>query len=395
MNHKKLLRQFMSVLSGRLVSTGLQAISIVFLARWVTPVQLGYCMTLLGVMNTLHSVGDVGATTYITRRVAACGMDTGSITAQRFSLYITSLLGVLALGACVTLSLLEIIDLYSLLPLWGWFAIERAAMVRNAVWMGLGHVTKTTRDLTIRRFLALALFLGFAFGGLDPLFSFAMGSFIGSLIAFMVFRNIPTQIEEIEMSWKTVFQESKHYWVHSFALQARNLDALIVSTLAGPLQAGFYGLGSRLIAPLRMLPTSLSSVVLPWFARPDNTHESPMRLLGGMTAIMAIPYLILIGVMPFAVVPLFGENYAGAVLPLQIICLGLVVSSSTSIASSVLQAKGFGHIVSAISVWSSLYVLALIGVGAYIQGSVGAAMGYSTGSAIHTLVLVVALKRYQ
>ncbi len=65
------VRQFSTVLGGRLVASGIQATSILLLARWTSVEAFGLCVALLGLMTTLQTLGDVGTSTFVSKTVAA------------------------------------------------------------------------------------------------------------------------------------------------------------------------------------------------------------------------------------------------------------------------------------------------------------------------------------
>jgi O-antigen/teichoic acid export membrane protein len=117
---------------------------------------------------------------------------------------------------------------------------------------------------------------------------------------------------------------------------------VLLAALAGPVALGIYAVASKYAEVLRMLPIAANWVLYPRFARADAraAKEDSRRLIpraGVVTAVTAVPLALAAG----AVVPLlFGEAFRAAVLPAQILLIGLAAEGVSGVSSAFLLGRG-------------------------------------------------------
>ncbi|MFT4256219.1 MAG: lipopolysaccharide biosynthesis protein [Pseudoxanthomonas sp.] len=383
-----IVKQFSTVLAGRLLSAGIQAASILLLAKWVSVESFGLCVALLGLMTALQTLGDVGVTTFVTKEVAAHGHNARVLAAQRMSRRATTALALAGFIACTVLAAIDNLDFALTLPLWGWLLVERVTEIHIAVAMGQQRPHVAMLSLVIRRVLSLALFCLLFSLGVTPLLAFSAGYLFGSLLALPLSRMKGSEADSAgNVAFRDVFTECRHYWIHSFSLQARNVDTFLVGMVSGPAQAAFYGFGARLLTPLRMVPTALASIMLPHSAR-SGSSAMPGKKLAAIALLLSIPYLGLMLLWPLLIPWLFASEYTGAILPLQIMSAALSLTSCTSIVSAVLQGWGHGARVSRISATATTATLLLVTAGSSLAGATGAATGFAIAACTHVVLVV-------
>ena len=124
------------------------------------------------------------------------------------------------------------------------------------------------------------------------------------------------------------------------ALQFRN--GLIIALLAGPVVLGVYAVASKFAELLRLLPTAFNWVLYPSFAKqaPVEAWRRAAWLMpraAACTAFAAIPLASVAGpVLPL----LYGSDFAGAVLPSQLLLVGLTVEGAAGVVTAYLFGRG-------------------------------------------------------
>lgn len=380
MSRKKLASQFAWVSIGRLLGALIQAITILLLARDLGPHSFGVFSAIFGVAIVFQAGLDFGIANMVVRERAIDPASPMIYSALRLA----DNLGItIFFVTAVPLFILAVtIDpfLFYLLPLAVWAACERHADIWLSVPLADGDARINTQNLLMRRIVAILLYIGAVSAGLNPAFAFSVSMALTAAASMIVVRKIVRN--RITAPFRTVgyreiIKDSWPYWLNSLGTQARNLDTLVVSAVAGASQAGFYAATSRATGPLRILSSSLAAVMLPASASKNRRTADLIRIVAVMAAFCCILYGGLVLVVPMAVTLFLGSAYQGAVFSLQIVLAGLVFAAIASLFTSILQ--GFGHqlFVAKVSVINTVVCLFAVGVGGATAGAVGAAWALS------------------
>ncbi|RRN53988.1 lipopolysaccharide biosynthesis protein [Pseudoxanthomonas sp. SGNA-20] len=374
----RLTQQFVTLLGGRFAAAGIQAVSIYLLARWARLDEFGVMASALGVSVTLQAIGDAGATTYIVRETAAHGINYSVAYAEQLSRLVMA--SVVAGWLFVVLALTAVSGerYLSLLPLAGWIALDRGSDIRSAIARGLGDVRLGTINLVSRRLVQLLLFVLFFHSGIGASWAYSISLLLGSaLVLAWMWRKLPrpAALPFRKKRLLYAFMRCKPYWIHSAATQLRNLDAALVAMISGPVQAAYYGVGARLMTPLRMVPATLATALLPHLVRSGGVGRKDISLGLYAALVIGLPYLALAVAAPWAVRHL-GDGFEGASLPLQLMCVGLAGSAFISIFNAILQSRKRASLVARISTGTMLALLALVAIGTELCGAAGAATGF-------------------
>ncbi|WP_182623257.1 lipopolysaccharide biosynthesis protein [Clavibacter phaseoli] len=395
---RRIRSQFAWISVGRIVAALLQAATMLLLVRSLPPEQFGFFAAVLGLLAVPQVLFDLGLPTLVIRERARDRLD-GSVTAAlrlNTGLAITLATCLGALG--VALALLVDARYWSLLPLAVWAAAERSADTWLGVVLADGDARINTTNLVVRRVATMGLFLASTIVPiLEPMLAYSVAvaaSAVGSLVFAYVYvarRLAPSDGSRM----RVLLSRSYPYWINSVAAQAQNLDAAITSALAGPLQAGFYATSARLTNPLRILPASLATVLLPVAAKKTSrTLRGVLLLISGASGLFALLYLLLFAAVPFLVPFALGSAYQGAVVPLQITAIGLVFASCAALLGAVLQGVGKKNFVATISVLSTMICLAGVALGAVTNGATGAALGLASAYLVQCVALLIRLSRF-
>jgi O-antigen/teichoic acid export membrane protein len=377
------------------VAALIQALTMLLLLRAVSPSDFGFFSAVYGVITLAQTTLDLGLPTLVIRERARDATQ-GIVSA---ALRLNNVLSVLlAGGLLVAIGILGIaVDnhYFLLLPLGVWAAAERNADAWLGVVFADGDAKVNTANLVGRRIANLAIFLLLsATTSIDPVLCFALSSAVAACASWVfahvyVAKRLPPTPS---MRPAELLRQSYPYWINSVATQARNLDTAIANIVAGSTQAGFYAAASRLTSPLRILPTSLASVLLPASSkRTSETMSGVLKLIGLSIAGLTVMYAVLAFAIPYAVPIFLGPQYIGGILALQVTVVGLVAASAASLLGAPLQGVGFKHYVATVAVVTTATCLIGVAIGGYYFGATGAAFGLSFSYLVQSMALLVRL----
>jgi O-antigen/teichoic acid export membrane protein len=120
------------------------------------------------------------------------------------------------------------------------------------------------------------------------------------------------------------------------------LDFILLQLMAGPAVLGVYAIASKFAELVKVLSLALNYVLYPQFARDGamKAADRARRLLPkgvAVTAAAAVPLMLSAGV----VVPLaYGDQFASAVVPAQILLLGLTLDGAAGVLTGYLYGVG-------------------------------------------------------
>lgn len=376
---RRVARQFAWVSGGRLLAAVLQALTLVFVARDVAPAEFGVLSVFLGVAAVAQTVIDCGVSTFIIRERAARPRSGDIAVAMSFNSWSSSALGLLTGTALLALGS-TVNPIYLLmLPLAVWIGAQRNADNRLTIMVADGDAWINVTNLLTRRVAILVLLLTFSAIGLSPILGYSIASAV-ACVGSSIFANlyVRKRIEpKSDLTFRALIQRSSHYWIHSVATQARNLDALIVGLFAGATQAGLYSSGSRLINPLRILPTSLSVVLMPEATRAYANSRSlgPFVKLSGLMVLITVAMTaVLLAGTPLAVNFALGAEYEPAIPAIQAIIAGLPLWAAISLLQTLMQSIGMKKTIAGTSTVFTVVTLIGVGFAAAGWGAFGAAV---------------------
>lgn len=392
-----LARLFGGIFVGRVLAAVAQAGTLVLLARALGPRTFAVVSGVLGLLVFVSSVIDFGVTP-ATTRAAATQAGTQVRRLKSLNLWCSTFGGLLfCVGLLMYGARLGTATGISLGLLGIWAGVDRLAEMRLAVLIGLKKGREVVSNLAIRRFVALAAVAAAYFWWPHGVVAaLAAGSILGSLL--VVSRTQINEFDEIaetgdtgatNRDWRLALRESFPFWINSLAAQTRQLDVLVVGLMGGPLSAvTAYAPVSRLVSPLRLLPTTFAQASLAIASSRTRGRNDSVVL----TLVAVVPSLVLFSAVGlsanFWVPAILGEEYSPSVPILQIVLLGLVFAAATSVQTSLLQARGQERAVAVVSVSTACLALALVAIGAVIGGGLGAGVGLTVGYVLQSFALV-------
>jgi O-antigen/teichoic acid export membrane protein len=138
-------------------------------------------------------------------------------------------------------------------------------------------------------------------------------------------------------SWATGAHMMWMFWAQ--------VDVFIVGKTFGQQLLGFYAVGKHIAElPLNKIQGILNQVAFPAFKKADRSNDDPAYYLEKqlrLTALVAFPvFLGMSAVSPEMISLVLGEKWLGAVIPLQILCLGVPLKTLEAAFPPYLMALG-------------------------------------------------------
>jgi len=171
-------------------------------------------------------------------------------------------------------------------------------------------------------------------------------------------------------------------------------DFVLLGALAGPAVVGIYAVASKLAELMRLAPTAINYVLYPRFARlgPAPAAQQMRRLMTRATALtLVLTPVLAVGALALPIV--YGRAFRAAVLPADVIVIGLSVEGAAAIASAFLLGRGRPGLNSAgMAVGATLTVtLDVLLIPRY--GVMGGAATSAVAYLVTTAVLVILSRR--
>ena len=179
----------------------------------------------------------------------------------------------------------------------------------------------------------------------------------------------------------------------------RQIDYLIVGKLLGSVALGLYSFAFLLTSVVRaQIIYIIDQVLYPLFSQLQDEPEKLKRYyLKIMEANVFAIYPLMLGIILFSdiFVPLlFGVKWIGAIPIVQLLSVGVIISTLISSSNTLFRASGKPALEFKLTTVSSLcFFLPAITVGTYYFGILGAAIGYIIAITAATLMGIIFLKR--
>jgi O-antigen/teichoic acid export membrane protein len=361
----------------------------VILARLLEPHEFAFVAGILGFLIFANSVLDLGVTTASTRAVARGELETlrnlGHLNV--LSALVGAALAALLLGLMSAWS--EFDQVLGMIPFVLWVPLERLAEFKLAVRVGEQASRAVVANLVVRKTMPLLTMLtSAAICPQSPVLFLGVGYLLGSTAVLATRGTTRYRSARRGTATRSTIRHARPFWLNSMAAQSRQLDVLIVASVGGATSSAAYAPVSRLISPLRMLPTSIAQAALSTLARKGEVVGPSPATLVAAAMIPSIAFFSLIAVWADKLISWsVGDAYLNSVSVLRAVLVGLVFASAASMQTSILQARGKESLVARLSVLTACFSLAAVAGGASIGGALGAAIGLSVGYASQCLAL--------
>ncbi|MHA7287363.1 oligosaccharide flippase family protein [Arthrobacter sp. MDT3-44] len=387
--------QFLVMLVTRVFASGVQAVSVILLARWVGIEDFGLISVLLGIGGVLFTVSDWGLSSYIPR--ARAKGDNGDVAAGlRMNFAGNGLAGLLFAVAVLVIGFTTSESLWlSLLPLA--LALDQVTEAGLTVAVADKLKRPVVVSVLLRRCAALALFAGLYAVSFDAVGAYAVGllvsAVLGQVHVQLVVRARMRGIAE-RTSYRSLYRQLIPYMTANLSASTRSLDTSVVAMTTSVATAGLYSAAFRITRPLMLVGSAAVAVILPHAAR--ESLSVVKRLARRLSAAAFLSVLPLIGVAYFSepiVLLLFGEDYRGTAPAFALAVIAIPFLSLAPPLGGMLQGQGYQHFVARNGVVFAVVTLALVWVGAALFGVTGASGGILVAYVLKCSSLLIRLLR--
>ncbi|MFC8614864.1 O-antigen ligase family protein [Micromonospora purpureochromogenes] len=377
--------------ASRIAGSGLQAVAMVLLARYVDPQGFGAFGGYFGAVAFLAVVADAGVSTALLRW-RALGRDTAVSAGLRLNVLTT--IGGLVIAAAIGLSLTAgtMAPWIAVLLAAGWM-LDKNVETMLSLAIADGRMGHAVVSILGRKAVQVAIFVTAVKLGGEPFASLAYGLVVASVVGQVHVRfavRISGSAAAADV-WRAAL-DSRAYLVSNVSAQARVLDATVVSLVVPGAGAGLYAAASRIFSPFVSIPSALSTVLVPHSATARAGEARRLFWRMNLAVVLVVGAISAAGMAaaPWLAELLFGEIYSKAGAVIAVMLAGVPSFCASSPCGAVLQGVGRGALVAKIGVVSAAALLVTVAGGAALFGAVGAAAAVSlTYLFKHASLLVV------
>jgi O-antigen/teichoic acid export membrane protein len=387
--------QFLVMLATRILAAGIQAVSVVLLARWVGIEDFGLISVLLGIGGVLFTVSDWGLSSYIPR-ARAKGENSDVAAGLRMNFAGNGLAGMLF--AAVVL----IIGFTSGEPLWlGLLPLALALDQVSEAGLTVVVADKLKRPVVVsvllRRCTALALFVGLYATGLDAVGAYAVGllssAIIGQVHVQLVVRARMKGVTD-RTPYRLLYRRLTPYMTANLSAASRSLDTSVVAMTTSVSTAGLYSAAFRITRPLMLVGSAAVAVILPHAARESLSVVQKLAWRLSAAAVASVLPLIALSFWSEPIVLLlFGGEYRGAAPAFALAVIAIPFLSLAPPLGGMLQGQGHQNFVARNGIVFAVVTLGLVWVGAILFGVTGASGGILAAYVLKCAALLIRLMR--
>ena len=375
---------------GEITSRLLRMAVVVFAARLLGASGWGVFSYALTIEGLFAIVAGMGLGPFLTREVSQNPAQQKEYFSTSFFLQvglvvISSLL--ILFGAPYVISVPETIPLLSLVVVVLAFDVLRdflMALARAFEKMELEAMIKLVTNVCITGLGIFFLFLSASPSLL--LWAYGIGTGVGLLLSLFVLRShIASLFSSFRSSllWTIFIQAWPFALIGFLGALMINIDVLMLGWWRSPEEIGYYAAIQRIIQVLYILPSFLVAALFPTFARLakslDNSFVSVAQKALRIIYLFGVP-LVVGGIILShnIILTLFGQEYAPAIIPFQLLLFSILIMYSSHIVSNAI----FAH-----NKQKYFVILLLLGVVGDIIANIFLIPPYGiVGSAIATLI---------
>lgn len=372
-----MLRHFGALAFARGMSALAQAVLLVLLARAIGPHDFGVLSVFFSVQFFVFTIAGLNAHTYIAREVATKHDGAARAALSLNAITLSGALAAAALGALLLWS-----EPALMLATWAnavALFFEGRTETRLAISFARREIVPAASAIGGRAALSIALYLGLAAVGVDLLLAYTVARFAAASAGWLVARLA------VRSSWtqpaarrSRTFAEQLPLAVSIATGSVRNLDNLVVTAVANAATAGVYAAATRLLSPFAIVPSAMTSLVVP---RAAQASTSAVRRYADLVFAVGIALsLLTLVTIPFTewiVTAVFGESFAGGGPVLTWVLLRLGTTCCLPVLVTMLQAKKLDREVAINSTLVAITILPAVAVGAVLAGAAGAAAAFA------------------
>jgi O-antigen/teichoic acid export membrane protein len=229
-----------------------------------------------------------------------------------------------------------------------------AYLLSQGLLLGVNEVRAYNQIESVGKFLALALTVLAVlihYTNVELLFGFTLLSLVASFAwGLLRLRRTSTQRPVIS---RQVFRESLHigvkaYVIAFFGFLLVRIDLLMVNSMLGAEQAGYYSISRVLSENTMMFPVVLGLILFPKLSGLKDDHEKfeLTKKATGVTAALMLPVVVLAALVAAPLISIaFGRAYLPAVSPFIWLMPGIYFLGLETVLVQLLNSEGFPPVI--------------------------------------------------
>lgn len=378
------------LLASRLLASAIQGVTLILMARWLGPRDLGIASSVIGVAFLLFVISDFGLTTSLSKWMArreyakvAGGLKLNVISTlvSAFVGCITIYLAATFLGWPISLAIIIIA-----------MAVEKNIEATMSIPIAAGERYQPAVSIILRRVVTLTTFILLFLLTERGIFAYGSAFTIGSLAGLAHMQRVRRLLLRLTppAPLTAVARESLPFLVTNIGAQSRQLDVPIVTLLLGPAAAGLYASAQKITGPFAVIPSTLAQVLLPHSVTLDPIRVR--QLIGKLVVLTIGMFVLILCIIPFLETPflwLVGSQYQESMGALYWSLLAMPFIGIASPLGSVLQGQNQERFVAINGILFGVLTLIFVAAAAILWGPTGAAAGVFASFLIKCIFLIL------
>lgn len=391
-------QQFLFILISRGLASVLNALVFVWLGRLVGVELVGVLGIVTSITSFVFLIADFGMATFLSRERARGNVDHVS-GALMFNVTSTLVFGALLTIALAAFAAVGVVP-WAVVLLGLAAALEKNTETTLSVPIADKKKFVPAFNVLLRRALALIAFGAAVLAGVDPVLAFCLGTAAAAVAGQIQIRTwMRGRVDPVgPVSFarlKDTAQQAWPFWISNVTAGARQLDIPIVGLFASAYSAGLYSASSKIMNPFRLIPSTLTALVVPHVARQGKAtaRKTAMKI----SALFLATLVVIVPASLFSeplVVFLMGEEFSGGGAIFALMLLGLPFVALAPPLGSVLQSQGQEKFVGLNGTIFAIVTIGFVVVGALLSGGEGAALGLGLSYVLKCLSLFVRIVRH-
>ncbi len=201
------------------------------------------------------------------------------------------------------------------------------------------------------------------------------------------------------LSWRVMKESFRFGGILTLSSGARFLTTQVafylLSYMAAPMaHIGFFAVAAMVSAQLQIIPTSVAQAFLPRASNDPQTRLKQTPFVFRCTAAGSFVTMIALALLgPPAIIVLYGWKFTGSILPLLIMLPGIMAAGATRVLGMYVWVRKKPQYMM-VNNWIALILTTGLGVILVLAlGFVGAAIAYSTGLVLRSLLNAMAYRK--
>lgn len=385
------------LLGPRVFGVLAQAIAVILLARSVSVDAFGALNAVTGVLLLAATIFDLGISTALPRSHAA-GLRAAESDLVRLN-YVASAAFLIS-GVAVTAAIAVSGHFHAaIIILAAAAAGEKYSETYCALFIAVPRLGIANINLIIRRGSLLTVFVALEAAAVEPIWSYAFATLaaalVGTIHAHAYMRRVIPAMPPAKSLLATA-RAATPFLVSNVSAQVRTVDTALVGAVAGLGGAGIYAAAAKLANPILLIPSTLTSLLLPHAVHLSAKEARKLTLQVVGVFLAAGAALTAMAAACGGLVPLIlGSNYRDSIPVFVILVAAVPIIGLSSSIGSILQAQGMERLVATNGlIFAVIYVAAVLAASAGF-GAIGAALATLMVYAAKCTVLVVRGRRNQ